>query len=106
MTTLLQLIDVSFSYGSTPLFDQLSLTLRPGERTGLVGHNGSGKSTLLSLITSTEILDSGEIRKPRGLRIALVEQFVPESLSDLSLAESTLDVVVTGATQHKPVPGR
>ena len=93
MTTLLQLIDVSFSYGSTPLFDQLSLTLRPGERTGLVGHNGSGKSTLLSLITSTEVLDSGEIRKPRGLRIALVEQFVPERLSDLSLAESTLDVL-------------
>ena len=93
MTALLQLIDVSFSYGSTQLFNQLSLTLRPGDRTGLVGHNGSGKSTLLSLITSTETLDSGEIRKPRGLRIALVEQFVPERLGSLSLAESTFDVL-------------
>ncbi|MDB3936285.1 ATP-binding cassette domain-containing protein [Granulosicoccus sp.] len=93
MTAFLQLIDVSFSYGSTRLFNHLSLTLRPGDRTGLVGHNGSGKSTLLSLITDGEALDSGEIRKPRGLRIALVEQFVPERLSSLSLAESTLDVL-------------
>ena len=92
MTALLQLIDISFSHGSTLLFDQLSLTLRPGDRTGLVGHNGSGKSTLLSLITSAESLESGEVRKPRGLRIALVEQFIPERLISLSLAESTLDV--------------
>lgn len=93
MTTLLQLIDVSFSYGSTQLFNQLSLTLRSGDCTGLVGHNGSGKSTLLSLITNSEPLDGGEIRKPRGLKIALVEQFVPERLGSMLLAESTLDVL-------------
>ncbi|HEY4174766.1 MAG TPA: ABC transporter ATP-binding protein [Rhodopila sp.] len=44
--------DVTFRYGghATPLYDRLTLTIRAGERVGLVGHSGSGKSTLVKLI--------------------------------------------------------
>lgn len=48
---LIQLRDLSFAYDSGhPLFDGLNLTLRQGEKKGLIGPNGSGKTTLFHLI--------------------------------------------------------
>jgi ATP-binding cassette, subfamily B, bacterial len=42
---------VHFQYGpGRPIFEDLSLTFRPGERVGLVGHSGGGKSTLFALL--------------------------------------------------------
>ena len=47
----IRLQDVTFGYGAElPVFRRLNLTLRGGERVGLVGYSGSGKSTLVSLI--------------------------------------------------------
>ena len=47
----IRLEDVTFGYrADLPVFRRLNLTLRAGERVGLVGYSGSGKSTLVSLI--------------------------------------------------------
>ena len=57
--------DVTFSYGrrdGTPVLDHLSLTIRPGERVGLVGRSGSGKSTLVNLLLRFYDLERGSIR--------------------------------------------
>ena len=47
---LLVLEDVSAGYGEKPILQDISLTLRPGERVGLLGRNGAGKSTLIKLL--------------------------------------------------------
>lgn len=93
MTTLLNVLDVSFSRGSLPLFENISFSINVGDRVGFVGHNGSGKSSLLSLLTGSEAADEGEIRMPRGQKVALVEQFVPLELSQLTLTDAALEII-------------
>jgi ATP-binding cassette subfamily B multidrug efflux pump len=57
--------NVTFNYGKTgtpPVFDQLNLVIRPGERVGLVGRSGAGKSTLVNLLLRFFDLEHGTIR--------------------------------------------
>ncbi|MER7733977.1 ribosomal protection-like ABC-F family protein [Streptomyces erythrochromogenes] len=53
--------DVTKSYGTRTVLDQVSFTVRPGERAAVIGENGSGKSTLLRLLAAAEPPDTGEI---------------------------------------------
>jgi ATP-binding cassette subfamily B multidrug efflux pump len=54
--------DVSFGYGRPGMvIDRLNLTVRPGERVGLVGRSGAGKTTLVNLLLRFYDLDSGRI---------------------------------------------
>ena len=57
--------DVSFNYGKRegrPVLDHLDLTIRAGERVGLVGRSGSGKSTLVNLLLRFYEAERGSIR--------------------------------------------
>jgi ATP-binding cassette subfamily B multidrug efflux pump len=57
--------DVSFNYGRSdgkPVLERLNLTIRPGERVGLVGRSGAGKSTLVNLLLRFFELGQGCIR--------------------------------------------
>ncbi|MBX5021329.1 ABC transporter ATP-binding protein [Rhizobium lentis] len=55
---------VTFQYGAhpDPLYKDFSVTVRPGERVGLVGHSGSGKTTFVKLIQRLYDVNSGAIR--------------------------------------------
>ncbi|MEJ8646286.1 ABC-F family ATP-binding cassette domain-containing protein [Streptomyces sp. MS1.HAVA.3] len=53
--------DVTKSYGTRTVLDQVSFTVRPGEKAAVIGENGAGKSTLLRLLAAAEVPDSGEI---------------------------------------------
>jgi len=66
---------VTFQYGAhaTPLYDDFSVTIKPGERVGLVGHSGSGKTTFVKLIQRLYDIRSGAIRID-GQNIADVTQ--------------------------------
>ncbi|MGW7429515.1 ribosomal protection-like ABC-F family protein [Streptomyces sp. NPDC054861] len=60
---------VSKAYGDRSVLDQVSLTVRPGEKAAVIGENGAGKSTLLRLIGGAEAPDTGEVtvRFPGGV---------------------------------------
>ncbi|MFF3335743.1 ribosomal protection-like ABC-F family protein [Streptomyces sp. NPDC002888] len=53
--------DVTKSYGTRTVLDQVSFTVRPGDKAAVIGENGSGKSTLLRLLAAAEVPDAGEI---------------------------------------------
>ena len=66
--------NVCFNYnGERQVLDGLSLTVRPGEKIGLVGRSGAGKSTLINLLLRFYDVDSGQIRID-GQDIAKVSQ--------------------------------
>ncbi|MER8220598.1 ribosomal protection-like ABC-F family protein [Streptomyces sp. NPDC094143] len=53
--------DVTKSFGTRTVLDQVRFTVRPGEKAAVVGENGSGKSTLLRLLAGSETPDAGEV---------------------------------------------
>jgi len=58
---ILELINVSKSFGDKKLIEKFTYSFRKGERIGIVGNNGTGKSTLLKMITGKLELDMGKI---------------------------------------------
>lgn len=74
MANLINLEQVSKSFGVKPLLDSVSLGVHEGDRIGVVGLNGGGKTTLLELLTGIEEPDSGRVSRLGGLRSAVVTQ--------------------------------
>ncbi|WP_435136857.1 ABC-F family ATP-binding cassette domain-containing protein [Pseudopelagicola sp. nBUS_19] len=73
-TPLLQMSDVSLTFGGEPIFDDLGLVVHPGDRVALVGRNGSGKSTLMKAIAGLIEVDRGGIVVPVGTSIGYMDQ--------------------------------
>ncbi|WP_374299139.1 ABC-F family ATP-binding cassette domain-containing protein [Paracoccus sp. (in: a-proteobacteria)] len=71
---LLQLTDISLTYGGDPVLDGLSLTIQPGDRVALVGRNGSGKSTLMKVMAGLVEPDRGEVVLSAGVSTGYMEQ--------------------------------
>ena len=71
---LLQLNDISLTFGGDPVFDGLSLVVQPGDRVALVGRNGSGKSTLLKVMAGLVEADRGDRVVTPGVRVGYMEQ--------------------------------
>ncbi len=83
------------SFGGQLLFDEAGFKLNPKERIGLVGRNGHGKTTLFRLIIGEEIPDSGIISIPKHYRIGYVRQ-------ELELTKNTvLDEGMTGLCEEE-----
>ena len=59
---MLELINMRKTYGAVTALKDVSLTIKPGEITALLGANGSGKSTLVKILGGSVKEDSGEIR--------------------------------------------
>ncbi|MFN4203135.1 MAG: ABC-F family ATP-binding cassette domain-containing protein [Tabrizicola sp.] len=71
---LLQLSGISLTFGGTPVFEDLSLTVQPGDRIALVGRNGSGKSTLMKVMAGLVEPDRGTRVVPPGVTVGYMEQ--------------------------------
>ncbi len=74
MTLYLNCEQLSKSFGSRVLFEDLSFSIFSGDRVGLIGPNGSGKTTLLKILAGCETANEGTISAKRGLRIGYVPQ--------------------------------
>ena len=68
-----------------PLFADLSFSLEPGDRMGLIAANGRGKSSLLRCLAGQLEPTSGDITRSRGTTVRLVEQDLPAHLMTLTL---------------------
>jgi ATPase subunit of ABC transporter with duplicated ATPase domains len=70
----IDLLDVSVSYGGRPVLRDVEWRIGPGERSGIVGANGAGKSTLLGLIAGTVTPDSGRVKQGKTVKLAVLDQ--------------------------------
>ncbi|MFK4042280.1 ABC-F family ATP-binding cassette domain-containing protein [Nonomuraea wenchangensis] len=84
---LIHLHSVSKSYGERVVLDDVTVSVKAGERAGVVGENGSGKSTLLRLLAGVERPDDGEIT-------------VPTATDDVGYLGQTLDLPPTHTVQQ------
>ncbi len=71
---LLSAQNVSRSFGSQPVLDDISLSIHEGERLGLIGRNGSGKSTLLRILAGLDSADSGQVTRRQNLSVRVLTQ--------------------------------
>ncbi|WP_095589226.1 ABC-F family ATP-binding cassette domain-containing protein [Actibacterium ureilyticum] len=73
-TPLLQLSDISLTFGGDPVFDALDLVVQPGDRVALVGRNGSGKSTLMKVMAGLVEPDRGARVLSPGVQVGYMDQ--------------------------------
>ncbi|HXH32578.1 MAG TPA: ABC-F family ATP-binding cassette domain-containing protein [Bacteriovoracaceae bacterium] len=71
---MIQVVNVSKSYGTQLLFQDMTFTLGKGERVGFVGRNGTGKSTLFKILLGEEAYDSGDVIFPKNYLIGTLKQ--------------------------------
>ncbi|MEU1054171.1 TlrC/CarA/OleB/SrmB family ABC-F type ribosomal protection protein [Streptomyces sp. NPDC005876] len=93
-TSQLTLCHVTKRYPGHTVLDQVSFTLKPGEKAGLIGDNGAGKSTLLRLVAGQERPDSGEVTVSAAGGVGYLPQTIPlpptatvQDAVDLALAD-------------------
>src|ERR1700730_6493530 len=65
---------VSAEYGATTVLSDLTFSLQPGQRLGVVGPNGAGKSTMLRLISGELEPAAGKVTRERRARIGMLDQ--------------------------------
>ncbi|OBF46581.1 ABC-F family ATP-binding cassette domain-containing protein [Mycolicibacterium monacense] len=72
------LLDVSVSYGDHEVLHGVEWRLAPGERTGILGVNGAGKSTLLGLIDGSVEPTAGRVKRGKTVKVATLTQTLDE----------------------------
>jgi ATP-binding cassette subfamily F protein uup len=68
------LVDVSVTFGEKTVLNGITWLIAPGERTGILGVNGAGKSTLLNLVAGTLQPDTGKVKRGKTIKVAVLTQ--------------------------------
>ena len=104
---LLEVSDVTFSYGDRPVVERVSIDVEEGEFLGLVGPNGSGKTTLLELMIGLRRPDSGSVtlfgdpahESKHGRQIGFVPQDVATTNGEMPI--TVREAVRIGRYPHR-----
>ncbi len=92
---MLQVVNISKSYGSEVILEDVSFVVNPGERAGLFGPNGSGKSTLLRIVVGEEQADTGRVILGSGASMA----WLPQGF-EVDTAQTLGEAVRRGLAEH------
>lgn len=71
---MLNIHNLSISFGGEYLFEEISFRLNAGDRVGLIGKNGAGKSTMLKILSKEQEPDSGQIAMDKEVKIGFLKQ--------------------------------
>lgn len=74
MANLLQVENLTKSFGVNSLFDDINFTINEGDKVGLIAKNGTGKSTLLSIIAGDDTPDDGKLIFKNDVTIGYLKQ--------------------------------
>ena len=92
---MLQVVNISKSYGSEVVLEDVSFVVNPGERAGLIGPNGCGKSTLLRIIAGVEQADNGRVALSSRSSVA----WIPQGF-EVDSAQTLGEAVRRGLVEH------
>ncbi|MDY5660257.1 MAG: ABC-F family ATP-binding cassette domain-containing protein [Sodaliphilus sp.] len=89
MANLLQVENLTKSFGVNSLFDDINFTINEGNKVGLIAKNGTGKSTLLSIIAGDDTPDDGKLIFKNDVTIGYLKQ-LPQFEPHLSVIDTCL----------------
>lgn len=89
MANLLQVENLTKSFGVNSLFDDINFTINEGNKVGLIAKNGTGKSTLLSIIAGDDTPDDGKLIFKNDVTIGFLKQ-LPQFEPHLSVIDTCL----------------
>lgn len=89
MANLLQVENLTKSFGVNSLFDEINFTINEGEKVGLIAKNGTGKSTLLTILAGEDTPDDGKITLKNDITVGYLKQ-LPQFDSNLSVIDTCL----------------
>ncbi len=89
MANLLQVENLTKSFGVNSLFDDINFTINEGDKLGLIAKNGTGKSTLLSIIAGDDTPDDGKLIFKNDVTIGYLKQ-LPQFEPHLSVMDTCL----------------
>ncbi|UZO81411.1 ABC-F family ATP-binding cassette domain-containing protein [Aquimarina sp. ERC-38] len=102
---MLNIHNVSISFGGEYLFEEIAFRLSAGDRVGLVGKNGAGKSTMLKILSKEQEPDSGQIATDKEVKIGFLKQDIDfvegrtvldesyEAFEEIKAAERKMDSI-------------
>ncbi len=88
--------NISIKYGDRVLMNDVSVSIKPRDRIGLVGRNGAGKSTMLKVLAGESTPDSGQIAMPNGSTLGFLHQEM-----NLPLGKTVINETLTAFKEVK-----
>ena len=93
----MQIKELSLSFGTQEIFDNITLSIPENEKVGLIGNNGAGKTTFFKIILGELEPDSGKIILPNGTRISCLPQVISDEIPDMRIS------VIDFLTEARPI---